>query len=146
MLKLAFFAIIMHLPRLHLDSLWMWLLCFPWVSPDVSQLELYPRNQNEGEALDILQKGAQFCLWYHQLMLKMVMEVNDQICRRRLREFDAGIEAMSHASVGLSLDLHISAPSSAVLWICGHPWIPAGAGISQEMGRFSLSGAHSVIA
>lgn len=84
---------------------------------------VYPCNQNEGKALDILQKGAQSCLWYHQLLLKMVMEVNDHICRGRLREFEVGIEALSHPSVGLSLDLHISAPSSSVLWICRHPWI-----------------------
>lgn len=79
-------------------------------------------------------------------MLKMVMEINGQICRGRLREFDVGIEALSHSSVGLSLDLYISAPSSSVLWICRHLWIPSGAGISQEMGRFVLSGAHSVSA
>lgn len=79
-------------------------------------------------------------------MLKMVMEINCQICRGRLGEYDVGIVALSHPSGGLSLDLHISAPSSSVLWICRHPWIPAGAGISQVVGRFILSGAHSVIA
>lgn len=42
---------------------------------DVPWLELCPCNLNEGKAIGILQKAAQFCLWCHQLMLKMVMEV-----------------------------------------------------------------------
>lgn len=113
---------------------------------DVSWLELCPCNQNEGKAIGILQKAAQFCLWCHQLMLKMVMEVNGQIFRGRVREFVVGIEARSHPSVGLSLDLHTSAPSYSLLWICRHPLIPAGAGINQGMCRFILFGAHSVSA
>lgn len=94
----------------------------------------------------MLQKGAQFCLWCHQLMLKIVMEANGQICRGRLGEFDVGIEALSHPSVGF---LWTCTSLLLLLQCCGsvdNPWIPAGAGISQEMGRFILSGAHSVSA